>query len=506
MAEFSERVPPHNIEAEQSVLGACLIDKQALTKIQPLIKPEDFYVDRHGLVWSAIQRAASAGPVDLITVQDQLKQPAPGQPDRTLLELVGGLPYLTSLINTVPTTANADSYAEIVAKKARLRRLQMAAREVAEECYTAEDPDLVAGNLQSAIDKQGRGASKRGLKQIAGRIGPYAELRYQNRNKPNADWIPSRFPLLREKVPYLRREVTLLAMPPNNGKTTVAVAEADFLSKIGYEVAFFELEMGDEQVYDKFIALNARINVKEIRMGLLSEPDWFAYREHGQRLDDRQTLSISTETEEAMTSIRWQCLRRKSERGLDFMILDFLDRVTEERKRDERYDQLVARIAGIGQQIARECNCHVVILAQVDVKVLERPNPIPTKADLSNSKTNLAAWPDNIITGIQPEQAGGDGRIKPSVYGIECTDKRFRNTLLLSVAKGRFSGVGEKVLLYAEMKTGFLGSLARPWPWQKECPEDRVGLWDQKADEEHFKAMQLYRELAVAAEAKDSWF
>lgn len=525
---FSGRVPPQNMEAEQSVLGACLVDREAITKVRTLVRPEDFYATKHELIFRAILLAADAGGADLITVQDQLRRPAQGS-EQLLIDQVGGLAYLTGLINTVPTTANVELYAEIVGQKAKLRRIQDAARRTVDDCYEADNPAGVLGDLQQSIDKEARGTARMGLKSIAGRIGSYARQRYEQRNLPNADWIPSRFPEIREKCPYMRGEVTLLAMPPGTGKTTVAVNEADFLTEVGYRVAFFELEMREQQLYDKFIAMRARMELKPIRMGLLDGMEWIFYLQRGEELDQRTNLSINTETEETMSSIRWQCLRYQADGGLDMVIIDFLDRVSEKgENREERYDQLVARIAGIGQKIARECNCHVMILAQIDVKVYHRPNPVPTLADLANSKTNLSAWPDNVITGIQPGKARGDGRSKPAVMGLACADKRWRNTLVLSIAKGRFSD-DAMVPVYAEMKTGFLGSLAHPWPWRikcipagkdkphppsDECPKGKdhceynhVGQWDKGADDAHKAAMQAFRERAQsAAVSGEEWF
>lgn len=496
---FSEMVPPQNLEAEQSVLGACILDRDALLKVKAMLKPEDFYAERHGWIWEAILAAGNAGPVDLITVQDQMQL-------RGHLADIGGLPGLTNLINAVPTTANVEQYAEIVLRTSRLRQVQNICRHGVDEAYTADDPAMVLGNLQQRIDSLTRGTAKRGLKPVSGRIGAYADQRYANRELPNVDWIPSRFSLLREKCPYLRREVTLLAMPPNNGKTTVAVAEADFLARLGYQTAFFELEMAAEQIYDKLIAQQSRLELRAIRMGLLTGMEWQLFHGAAQMIDKMTSLSLNSETAETMANIRWQCLRMKAERGLDMVIIDFLERVSEDRLKDERYDQLLAKIAGIAQGIARDCNCHVMILAQVDVRVLDRPNPIPTLSDLANSKTNLSAWPDNIVTGIQPGRAKGDGKTKPRIWKIDCTDKRWRNTLVFSVAKGRFSEAGALIPIYAEWRTGFLGHLERPWPWQEGCPEESVGKWDKDEDGRHFDEMKEFKAKTQALETNDSWF
>lgn len=499
---FSERVPPQNLEAEQSVLGSCLIDKEAWAKCQPMLKPEDFYSDRHQHVWNAMHQAArKRGVVDPITVQDELSsQPDPGDPARkaTLLDVVGGLVYLTGLIHLVPTTANVESYAEIVATKARLRRIQAEARKVVDECYTADDPDLVLGNLQQSSNKLAAGSGKSGLKPIAGRIAAYAEQRYQNRNLPNDDWIPSRFPELREKCPFLRREVTLIAMPPNNGKTTLLANEAEFLGELGYVTAVFELEQADGQVFDKLIAKKARLPVKAVRMGLLNEQEWIRYKEAARHLDKLTNVHLNTETEETMTRIRWQCHKLKAEAGrLDFVGIDFLDRIQEKAEKNERYDQVVARIVGMGQAIARELNCHVYILAQIDVKVLERPNPVPGMSDLANAKTNLAAWPDNILTGLLPTRAKGDGKTKPKIWGRECSAACWKNTIVLNVAKGRFSEGGSMIPIYGDLATGFLGPLKRPWPWQKDCAEDKEAEYDESGDADHFRAMKRFKEQAA---------
>jgi replicative DNA helicase len=516
---FSERVPPQDLAAEQSVLGACLIDKDALPKVRPVLRLDDFYAARHGEVWAAICKAADAGPVDLITVQ------------RHLPRLAGSdewLTPLTNLVNLVPSTVNVESYAASVANTAKLRRIQTQARAVVDACYAADDPAQVLGDLQQAIDQEARGATRMRLKSIAGEIGPYAKQRFQNRKLPNSDWIPSRFAELRSKCPYLRREFTIVATPSGEGKTTLAVAEADFLAQLGYQVAFFELEMAKAQVFDKQIALNARLPLKDIRMGLLTDMQWVVYNEIGQRLNALTNLHLNSETTETMSNIRWQCLRMKAEGGLDMVVIDFIERVAENREKDERYDQLLARLAGIAQSIARECDCHVMVLAQVDVKVMERANPVPGKADLANSKTNLSAWPDNIITGLQPSHARGDGKTKPKIWGIECADKRWHNVLLLSIAKGRFSEPNAMVLLYAEMSTGFIGSLQRPWPWQakcllpgdkgkdkkncpteqKDCPQGstcpvfQMGKWDKEADDQHLELMKAFRELAVRPQSQ----
>lgn len=383
MNAFSERVPPHNLEAEQSVLGAMLIDREAVIAVSNKLVPEDFYSDKHQQLFAAMLSIYNRGePVDPITVQDELAKAG-------ILEAVGGLTYLTSLINLVPTTANVLQYAEIVEEKATLRRLQTAARRIVDDCYTSEDVESTLQEAEKSIFAVTHRRSARGYVHIRDAlVTAYGHLEYLYSSKGKTTGVPSGFlDLDRMTSGFQPSDLIIVAARPSVGKTafTLNVARnAAVLAKA--KVIYFSLEMSAEQLAMRLLAAEAAVDGHKLRTGQLQDQDWHRLGTALTTLADAD-LWIDDTPNCPLQEMRAKARRLAQENGLDLIIVDYLQLMSVPARPGQQSNrqQEISEISRSLKALARELRVPVIALSQLSRSVEQRQDKRPLLSDLRES-------------------------------------------------------------------------------------------------------------------------
>ncbi len=383
MNAFSERVPPQNLEAEQSVLGAMLIDREAVISVSNLLNPEDFYSDKHQQLFAAMMAIFNRGePVDLITVQDELRR-------RGQLDEVGGLTYLTSLINMVPTTANVRQYAMIVEQKATLRRLQTVARRIVDECYTTEDMESTLLEAEKSVFAVTQRRATKGYIHIKDAlVTAYGHLEYLYSSKGRTTGIPTGFRDLDQMTSGLQpSDLIIVAARPSVGKTAFTLNIARNAAVIGgAKVAFFSLEMSAEQLAMRLLASEAAVDGHRLRTGQLEDQDW-------QRLGSglatlaEASIYIDDTPNCPLMEVRAKSRRIAQEHGLDLIIIDYLQLMSVPPKPGQQTNrqQEISEISRSLKALARELKVPVIALSQLSRSVEQRQDKRPMLSDLRDS-------------------------------------------------------------------------------------------------------------------------
>ncbi|MCX7571816.1 replicative DNA helicase [Tumebacillus sp. DT12] len=380
--QVEQRVPPQNIEAEQAVLGAILIEADALTTVSELLQTEDFYRKTHQMIFEAILKTANNGdPVDLVTVTAALQNE--GQIDD-----VGGVAYLAHLANAVPTAANVEYYATLVREKSVLRRLINTATKIASTGYeTGVDVEDMLGDAEKRIlEISQQGALGKGFTPIKDvLLGTFERIEFLFNNKGNVTGIPSGYPDLDKMTNgFNRSDLIILAARPAVGKTAFALNIAQNIAVRAREtVAIFSLEMGAEQLVQRMLCAEANIDAGKMRSGFLDEDDW-----------PKLTMAVGTLSEApiyiddtpgiTVQDIRAKCRRLKAEHGIGLIMIDYLQLIQGRGKGDNR-QQEVSEISRTLKLIARELNVPVIALSQLSRSVESRQDKRPMMSDLRES-------------------------------------------------------------------------------------------------------------------------
>ncbi|MFO7246385.1 MAG: replicative DNA helicase [Thermaerobacter sp.] len=380
MAADLERIPPQNLEAEQSVLGAVLLDRDAAHKVAEILEPEDFYRDAHRLIYQAVLDLLDSGEaVDTVTVSDRLRK-------RRELEAAGGVTYLTTLVNSVPTAANAEHYARIVSEKAMLRRLIAAATDIVRDVYEGEED--VAGLIDKAEQRIFRVAQGR-RRQTAVRlhdvlVAAFEQLERLSAHKGDVVGIPTGFKRLDEMTTGLHpSELIILAARPSVGKTTLSLNMALNAARHGVPVAFFSLEMSREQLALRLLASEAAVSMQRLRTGYVNEDDWSRLTRAASRLSEAPFFIDDTPNISLM-ELRARARRLKAEHDIGLVVVDYLQ-LMHTRGRFENRQQEISEISRSLKALARELDVPVIALSQLSRAVEQRQDRRPQLSDLRES-------------------------------------------------------------------------------------------------------------------------
>ncbi len=378
------RVPPHNLEAEMSVLGSVLVDSSVLERLEGLISAESFYKASHQKIWRAMEALAASGePVDLVTLSEALRREG-------VLDEVGGLAYLVGLSEQTPTAAYAEHYARIVAEKAVLRRLIAAAGEVMKLAYDE------AGSVEEILDEAGRKILE---VQTDGHRREFSEMRdlvhetfehinelYEHQGMPSG--VRTGFKELDQMVGGLEPgSLNIIAARPSMGKTAFALTIAQHVAlKDGVPVGIFSLEMPAVQLVTRMITAEARIDMNRLRQGQLSERDFQRIVDVAGRLAEAP-IYVDDTPDLSLLELRARARRLRTQHKLGLIIVDYLQLMSGAAgsgKSENRQQEIAAISRGL-KGLARELEVPVVALSQLSRAVEGRPNKRPMLSDLRES-------------------------------------------------------------------------------------------------------------------------
>jgi replicative DNA helicase len=376
------KVPPQNIDAEKSLLGAVLIDEETLADISEHVKPKDFYDKRHATIFSGMTRLYERHkPVDLLTLSDELKK-------KDELDLVGGSAYLTELTNYVPTAAHAEAYAEMVALKAVRRRLIKASSMISELGY---DEDNSTQELLEKAEAELFSVSDQSLKQDLVAIetilnDSFDRMEELHRNKGALRGVRTGYRDLDNMTAGLQRsDLIILAARPAMGKTTLVTNLAYNVATVAKQaVLFFSLEMSKEQLVDRMLADASGVDAWNIRTGNLSDEDFSKLSDAMGEMAEAP-IFIDDTPGVSVLEMRTKARRIAHDQPIGLIIIDYLQLMQGSGKNDGNRVQEVSEISRGLKLIARELNVPVIALSQLSRSVESRSPQIPQLADLRES-------------------------------------------------------------------------------------------------------------------------
>ena len=377
-----ERVPPQNIEAEQSVLGAMLIKKEAITQAQELLRPDDFYREAHRIVFETmLELAGDNEAVDLVTLTEALRK-------KEMLEKVGGISFITALANYVPTAANIVYHAQIVKEKSELRHLIDAATEIASAAYEATDDvkdimDDAEKKILAVAANQTGGAFEPIRRLVIDTIGRIETL-YENQG--GLTGISTGFrDLDRDTSGLQKSDLILVAARPSMGKTAFTLNIATYAALHGHTVAFFSLEMSKEQLVQRMLCSEGGIDSQRLRTGQLEDGDWDKLIATADRIS-KASIFIDDTAGINIMDLRSKARRLKAEHGLDLIVIDYLQLMQGRTKsNNDNRQQEISEISRSLKALARELDVPVVALSQLSRSVESRTVKKPMLSDLRES-------------------------------------------------------------------------------------------------------------------------
>lgn len=380
--QFFDRIPPQNLEAEQAVLGAVLLQSEALITAMERVRSEDFYLTEHQLIFEAmVQLGEENQPIDLVTLTTKLR-------DKQQLEDVGNVTYLTKLANAVPTAANVDYYAQIIEEKSMLRRLIRTATQIVSDGYAGGED--VSGMLSDAerrileISNRRSGSGFIAIRDVLMEV--FERVEFLSANKGGMTGIPSGFPDLDKMTSgFQRSDLIIVAARPSVGKTAFALNIAQNVGVRAKEtVAIFSLEMSASQLVQRMLCAESNVDAGRMRTGQLENDDWEkltmaigALSEAKIYIDDTPGVTVA--------DIRAKCRRLKKEQGLGMILIDYLQLIHGRGKPGENRQQEVSEISRTLKQIARELEVPVIALSQLSRGVEQRQDKRPMMSDLRES-------------------------------------------------------------------------------------------------------------------------
>ena len=377
-----ERMPPHNIEAEQAVLGAMLIKKEAIVEAQEILRPDDFYREAHRVVFETMATLSAEGePVDIVTLVERLKKTG-------MLDKVGGIAFVTAMANCVPTAANLVYHAKIVREKAELRGLIDAATEIAGAAY--EDADTVENIMDSAekrilsIAGSRSGNGFEPMKNILLRTFERINVLYDS--KGGITGLATGFRDLDKLTSGLQpSDLILVAARPSMGKTAFTLNIATYAGIRGARVAFFSLEMSKEQLVQRMLCAEGGIDSQKLRTGQLGDEEWNKLVMASDKLN-KAPIFIDDTAGITVMELRSKARRLQAEHGLDLIVIDYLQLMQGRGgKGSESRQQEIAEISRSLKALARELSVPVVALSQLSRSVESRQVKRPMLSDLRES-------------------------------------------------------------------------------------------------------------------------
>ncbi len=380
MAELM-KTPPHNLESEQCVIGSIIVEEQTLVHVAEILDREDFYIDAHKVIYdSMIELGNERKPIDMITLTNRLKE-------KGYLDQVGGVTYLTSITNMIPTTSNVKVYAEIVKKNSTLRKLIKASNDIISMGYEASDSlDDILNVAEKKIFDISQDRMSQDFKPISEVLTSVTAMIEEVYSKgSDITGLDTGFIDLNRKLGgFHKSDLILIAARPGMGKTAFAlnlVANVAIRSKSS--VAVFSLEMSKEQLVQRLLSSQSNVALDNINKGKIADDEW-------KKLTDAMTVLSSShifidDTPGIKVSeIRSKCRKLKMEKGLDMIMIDYLQLMEADGRADNR-QQEVSKISRSLKILAKEMNCPVIALSQLSRNTESGKDHMPKLSDLRDS-------------------------------------------------------------------------------------------------------------------------
>ena len=377
-----KRVLPHSIEAEQSVIGSMLMDRDAIIAASEIVTADEFYQHQYGVMFEAMVELFNEGkPVDLVTLQNRLKE-------KDVPPEVSSLEFVRDIITMVPTSANVRSYANIVREKAVLRTLIKINEEIANTCYVGKEKleDILAMTEKSVFDllQTRSGGDFVPIRQVA--LNVLEKIEVASRNQGAVTGIPTGFIDLDYKTSGMQpSDFILIAARPSMGKTAFVLNLVDYVAvKKNMPCMIFSLEMSKEQLVNRMLSMESNVDSQKLRTGSLTDSDWDAVVE-GIGIIGGSKLIIDDTPGISITELRSKCRKMKLEYGLSMIIIDYLQLMSGSGKSGDNRQQEISEISRSLKALAREMNAPVVALSQLSRACETRQDHRPMLSDLRES-------------------------------------------------------------------------------------------------------------------------
>ena len=376
-----KRIMPNSLEAEQSVIGSMIMDKDAIVTVMEMLSQEDFYHQQYGLLFQAMVELYNAGqPVDLVTLQNKLRS-------MNVPSEVSSLEFIRDLLTAIPTSANVKYYAQIVKDKAVLRRLIKITEEIENQCYadTGELEDILADTERNVFGllQNRSGGDYVPIKDIV--LNALEKIELASKTQGNVTGIPTGFVDLDYKMSGLQpSDFILVAARPSMGKTAFVLNIAQYVAfHEDMATAVFSLEMSKEQLVNRLFSLESRVDAQVLRSGNLADTDWEKLIE-GAGVIGNSHLIIDDTPGISISELRSKCRKFKLEHDLKLIIIDYLQLMSGNGRSESR-QQEISEISRSLKGLARELNVPVIALSQLSRAVEQRPDHRPMLSDLRES-------------------------------------------------------------------------------------------------------------------------
>lgn len=420
------RIPPHSYEAEESVLGSLLIDKEAMTRVADVLQPLDFYKQTHRHLYQACLELYSSGePIDVLSVITRLKE-------KKVLSAVGGEAAITYLATVVPTAGNVEHYARIVQKYATLRRLISAASAITELGFTeAEEIDSVLDRAEQELFAVARSHRQQSFTRLSAALEEaFERIDKLHKGETELRGVTTGFPALDHKLAgWQRSDLIILAARPSVGKTTLALDFARHAALSGTPVGFFSLEMSKDQLIDRLLAAHAHVDLWRMRTGKLraeGEFDDFSRLGHAMGELSETPLFIDDQASNNIMTMRTMARRLQAEHGLGLLVVDYLQLMESNRYTDNRVQE-VSDISRNLKKLAIELDLPIIALSQLSRAVeLRGGNARPKLSDLRESGS--IEQDADIVLFLHPEAGDNSEQHDPEeVRDVSLLIEKHRN-------------------------------------------------------------------------------
>jgi replicative DNA helicase len=374
------KVPPHNAEAEQTVLASCMIDHTAVEKVVNLLSYDDFYYEANKEIYDSIKQIHMQNiPVDAVTVFEELKK-------RGKIDYIGGFEYLATLTENIITSKNVEAYCNIIREKSTLRKLISASQEIIEKSYK-EDDDVqkiieLAEQRVFSISQNRSINSFSEIKEVL--MNVFNQLEERAKSGGGITGLATGYTDLDRMTSGLQKsDLILIAARPSMGKTALALNIAMNVVKNGASVALFSLEMSKEQYVQRIISQEAMVDSTKLRTGSLDDDDWTRVINTMSLISDCK-IFIDDTPSVTLFEMMSKCRRLKIEKGLDLIVVDYLQLMSDGGRTDNRQQEISNISRGL-KTLARELNCPVLALSQLSRAPELRNDHRPVMSDLRES-------------------------------------------------------------------------------------------------------------------------